>query len=190
MKRHHTKKPHATVLLSGGIDSTSALAAYRAEGNAVDAVFVDYGQPARRSEWAAAQAIAQHYDVPITKVRLGLRLPCEDGEFFARNAVVVLLAGAASTQRPLVIATGIHAASPYYDTTVAFVADLQRLLDGYASGEVSLGVPFLEMTKPTVVKFARRHRVPLALTYSCERRSAPPCGACPSCEERKACRVE
>lgn len=179
-----------TVLLNGGIDSTSVLAAYRAEGNVVEAVFVDYGQAARRSEWEAAQAIARHYDAPLTKLRLGMRLRCDDGEFFARNALFVLLAGAASTARPLVIATGIHAASPYYDTTAAFVGDLQRVLDGYVSGAISLGAPFLEMPKQAVVKFARRHRVPLDLTYSCERRSAPACGACPSCEDRKGCRVE
>lgn len=183
------EKPHVVILLSGGIDSTSTLVAYQAEGNPVEAVFVDYGQPARRSEWLAAQAIAQHYFIPITKVRLGLRLPSENGEFFGRNMLLVLFAGATSKHRPLVIATGIHSASPYYDTTATFVNDAQRLLDGYAGGAISLGVPFLEMEKLAVVKFARRHKVPLELTYSCERRNAPACGQCPSCEDRKAYRV-
>ena len=129
-----TRKLDVTVLLSGGIDSSAALAAFCAEGNAVEALFVDYCQPSRRSEWAAAQAVARHYDVTLTKFRLGLSLPCQDGEFFGRNALLVLLAGAVSKRRPLVIAAGIHATSHYYDTTAAFVGDLQHLLDGYTGG--------------------------------------------------------
>jgi 7-cyano-7-deazaguanine synthase len=190
MRRKQIPKTHVVVLLSGGIDSAATLAAYRAKGHSVEAFFVDYGQPARRSEWHAAQAVAEHYNTPITRARLGVRLPSEGGEFFGRNALLMLLAGAVTMDRPLVIAAGINASSIYYDTTANFVGDVQRLFDGYTCGAISLGVPFLEMTKPTVVKFARRHRVPLDLTYSCERRNAPPCGACPSCGDRKACRVK
>lgn len=191
MHRKRTVNTHVIVLLSGGIDSAAVLATYRAvKENAVEALFIDYGQPARRSEWAAAQAIAGHYNTSIKQVRLGTRLAQESGEFFARNALFTLLAGAITRERPLVIATGIHAASPYYDATKAFASDIQRLLDGYGGGAVSLGVPFLEMDKLTVVKFARRRRVPLELTYSCERRNAPSCGVCPSCQDRKASRVE
>ncbi len=190
MQRKLRSKLRVVVLLSGGIDSAATLAAYRSKGNSVEAVFVDYGQPVRKSEWAAAQAIARHYNVPIKKIRLGLSLPHEDGEFFARNAILMLLAGATTVERPLVIATGINAGASYYDTTKSFTDDLQRLLDGYAGGTISLGVPFLEMNKLEVVRFARRHKVPLGLTYSCERRNTIPCGVCPSCKDRKGCRVE
>jgi 7-cyano-7-deazaguanine synthase len=190
MSNKKASKPRVVVLLSGGIDSASTLAVYRAKKNPVEALFIDYGQSARRSEWAAAQAIAKHYKTPISKIRLGLDLQSDNGEFFGRNALLMLLAASAVTDRPLVVASGINAASSYYDTTAPFVGDLQRILDGYAGGAISLGVPFLEMDKPTVVKFARRHRVPLKMTYSCECRNAPPCGSCRSCEDRKACRVE
>lgn len=187
--RAGTPRPPVLVLLSGGIDSACTLAAYRADRHPTRAVFVDYGQPARRSERAAAQAIAKHYRVSLSTVKLGVRLPGDNGEFFGRNALLVLLGGAVEANRPLIVALGIHSASPYYDTSSAFATDAQRLLDGYAKGAITLGAPFLTMTKRTVVDFARRHRVPLRLTYSCERRSAP-CGECPSCGDRSTFGVD
>lgn len=190
MQRKQRSKPHVVVLLSGGIDSAATLAAYRSKGSSVEALFVDYGQPSRKSEWTAAQAIAKHYDIPLKKIRLGLSLPSEAGEFFGRNAILLLMAGAITAERPLVIATGIHAGTPHYDTTKPFIEEMQRLVDGYASGTISLGAPFLEMSKLEVVRYARRRKVPLGLTYSCERRNATPCGVCPSCQDRKGCRVE
>jgi 7-cyano-7-deazaguanine synthase len=182
--------PLVLVLLSGGIDSAATLAVYRRQMAEVSAVHFDYGQPARRSEWEAAEAIAGHYGVPITRIRLGVRPRVRDGEFFGRNALFVLAAAATVGQGPLVIAAGLHTASPYYDTTSAFVGDLQRILDGYAGGSVTFAAPFLETTKKDIVQYARRHRVPLRLTYSCERRNAPPCGACFSCLDRKDLRVD
>lgn len=63
------------LLLSGGIDSAATLAVYFRQKAHIDAVFFDYGQPARRSEWEAAQAIAAHYNVNLRRIRLGVRLP-------------------------------------------------------------------------------------------------------------------
>lgn len=183
-------QPPVVVLLSGGIDSACVLVSYRAAKHRVNALFVDYGQPARRSELAAARAIADRYDVPLQVVKISAPIVPTDGEYFGRNALLVLLGAALSPHKPLIVGMGVHSASPYYDTTSAFAKDMQRVLDGYAAGAVVLGAPFLTMTKPTIVRFARRHRVPLALTYSCVTKDAPQCGECPSCADRKVCRVD
>lgn len=154
------------------------------------AAFFDYGQPARKSEWEAAKAIAEHYGIELVRHRLGLKLAIREGEYLGRNALLVL--GAASTQAdgPLVVATGLHGSSPYYDSSKAFLGDMQRLLDGYFGGSVTVSAPFIETDKAGVVKFAKRHKLPLNLTYSCERKNAPACGECPSCKDRIALDVD
>ena len=65
---------HCVVLMSGGIDSSATLAACQEPGISLSGMFVDYGQPAARSEWEAAQGIASHYQIEIDKVDLGISL--------------------------------------------------------------------------------------------------------------------
>jgi len=187
--RRVKRGPRVIVLTSGGIDSAVVMAVYARERRDAVGVFIDYGQPARRSEWAAARALAAHYAVPVRRIKLGFHLPSEKGEFLFRNAILALTAAATTKERPLVVALGVHSGSHYYDTTPAFLDDLQRLVDGYSNGTVSIGRPLLKMNKAMIVEYARRHRVPLRLTYSCETRSGSACGECPSCMDREANRV-
>ena len=172
------------VLMSGGIDSSATVAACLRTGKIVSGMFIDYGQPAASSEWEAAQRVAKHYRIDIEKVRLGFNVRSSEGEFIGRNALFVLAAAATIEDSPLVIATGIHALSDYYDTTPLFVKHMQQILDGYSGGAITLSAPFIASTKSEVVSFAENERVPLHLTYSCESRNAPACGNCPSCRER------
>ena len=175
---------HTVILMSGGIDSASVAAAYRHKGIQPSGIFVDYGQPSARSEWNAAQDIARHYDVTIRKVSLGFRLASQQGEFYGRNALLVLTATGMMEARPLQIALGVHAMSEYYDATPLFVRHMQRILNGYFGGSITLSAPFLAESKAGVIEFAKKNGVPLELTYSCEVLDAPECGWCPSCRDR------
>ena len=172
------------VLMSGGIDSSSAVAACLEGGTQVAGVFFDYGQPASRSEWSAARHVSRHYDIKLSQVNLGFPLLSNDGEFFGRNALLILAAASVTQIRPLSIVIGIHALSEYYDTTPLFLRQMQRILNGYFGGSVTLSAPFLADTKAEVVQFAKDRNVPLELTYSCEIQDAPACGSCPSCRDR------
>ena len=175
---------HTVILMSGGIDSASVAAAYRHKGIQPSGIFVDYGQPSAWSEWNAAQDIAKHYDVTIRKVSLGFRLASQQGEFYGRNALLVLTATGMMEARPLQIALGVHAMSEYYDATPLFVRHMQRILNGYFGGSITLSAPFLAESKAGVIEFAKKNGVPLELTYSCEVQDAPECGWCPSCRDR------
>ena len=179
-----TNDKHCVVLMSGGIDSSATLAACQTLGTSLSGMFVDYGQPAVRSEWKAAQSIASHYEIEIDKADLGVSLVSDRGEFFGRNALFILTAAGTIQQRPMVVVSGIHALTRFYDTTPLFVRHMQRLLNGYSGGAVTLCVPFLSHTKAEVIGFARKNAVPLHLTYSCERQDSPACGECPSCHDR------
>jgi 7-cyano-7-deazaguanine synthase len=184
------KRARVTVLLSGGIDSAATLAFYKKRRALLDAVFVDYGQPARASEWDAAQALAARLRVPVARVSLGFTPSVDKGEYFGRNALLAFAAVANSTKPPAILALGLHTGCPYYDTKPEFLDDMQRLLDGYSNGLITIAAPFLENSKADIVHVARRLRVPLSLTYSCERRSSPPCGECLSCADRGAANVD
>ena len=175
---------HTVILMSGGIDSSSVVATCQDTGIQPSGMFVDYGQPSARSEWCAAQNVARHYGVAIRRVNLGFRLAAHEGEFLGRNALLILTAAGMTEARPLQVALGIHALSEYYDTTPLFLRHMQRILNGYFRGAVTLSAPFVADTKAGVVRFAKDKGVPLALTYSCETQDAPACGRCPSCRDR------
>ncbi len=170
--------------MSGGIDSSAAVAACQVPGRDLSGCFVDYGQPAAASEWETAQRIAGHYQISIRKISLDAEIVSHQGEFFGRNALLILFAAGTTTLRPLTICIGIHALASYYDTTPLFVKHIQRLLNGYSGGSVTLAVPFLANTKAEVIQFAKENSVPIDLTYSCERQNAPACAECPSCLDR------
>ena len=174
----------SVVLMSGGIDSSATAAVVLSDGYETHGLFVDYGQPSAGSEWRAARDVANHYGIDVRRVALGFRLGSECGEFFGRNALLILTAAGIAEDGPLMIALGIHALSEYYDTQPLFLRQMQRILDGYFRGSVTVHAPFLAHTKAEVIAFARENDVPLDLTYSCETQNAPPCSRCPSCEDR------
>ena len=176
---------HIVILLSGGIDSSATIVACRDITEDVSTIFIDYGQPAADSEWEAARRIAAHYNVTIKRIELGFSLVDRSGEFFGRNTLFILAAAGVTGKRPLTVALGIHALTDYYDTTPLFVRHVERILNGYSDGEVSLKLPFLANTKPEVIEFAEDRAVPLHLTYSCERQNSPVCSECPSCHSRE-----
>ena len=174
------------VLLSGGIDSCAALALYRRRSASVSALFVDYGQAAASHEQLAAGKVAAHYDATFSTVRCVGLGEFRAGYVRARNALLLQVALAAAPFEVGQIAMGLHAGTPYADCMPVFVAEMQRVFDIYCDGKIRVTAPFIDQDKLGVLAFCREAGVPLALTYSCERGTEPPCGACLSCLDRKA----
>ena len=56
--------------MSGGIDSSATALAILNEGYETSGLFVDYGQPAARSEWRAARDVAHGLGIGIDRVDL------------------------------------------------------------------------------------------------------------------------
>lgn len=181
--RSRTYRHQVLVLVSGGIDSATCLAFYKRKRVEVEALFVDYGQPAKRAERTAARSIAAHYKIPLHEVRVH-GLPVKDeGYVPGRNAFLVASALAIGIVESGLIALGIHAGTNYPDCTPSFISACQKIADVYANGVIQVTAPFLEWSKGEVILQARKSRVPLRLTYSCERGRAKACGKCLSCQD-------
>ena len=174
------------VLLSGGVDSSACVAFYRKLGYTIEALFVDYGQPARDAERAAASAIANHYSIPLQNVTCEGPPASFSGEIMGRNALLVFVALLYNPTWSGIIALGIHAGTRYYDCQKPFVDDLSRIVTGYSDGRTVLGTPFQAWSKAAIWNFCLETNVPLHLTWSCEVSPTRPCGTCLSCRDREA----
>lgn len=173
-----------TVLASGGIDSTALIHRYTVARQRIKIVHFQHGQPSAQSELRAVKLVSRHYGLKGKVVKLGFRMFLRGNELLGRNALFVLIAASLGPP-PSRISLGIHQGPEYYDISPGFVADCQRVLDGYFGGTVSLEAPFLNDTKQDIVNYCKKRKIPLRLTYSCQMKNSPPCGHCPSCLDRK-----
>lgn len=121
-----TASQRCTVLLSGGIDSAVLAVSLVDSGWAVDALWIDYGQPAAGRESTSSRQIAEHLALPWSERRVrGPRVP-RRGEIPGRNDLLVamaLIGGKAGS-----VAIGIHSGTDYSDCSPEWVRSWQDLL--------------------------------------------------------------
>jgi 7-cyano-7-deazaguanine synthase len=175
------------VLLSGGLDSATALSAAARDSASCSALFLSYGQPADREERQAAETIADRYAVALQTVTVaGPRFA--PGEIRGRNAFLIHSALLIAPPGPTTIIIGVHDGTGYVDCTPEFIELMQRSLAFHTGGEVTLATPFVDFSKGDIYLLARELHVPVELTYSCER-GGDPCGECFSCKDRELLRA-
>lgn len=171
------------VLLSGGIDSSACVAFYLKQNFSVRCMFIDYGQVAAQREFPSAKAIAKHYNVPFSRLTWSGIHKKNSGLVFGRNVFLLVSTLMEMPKYTGIIAIGAHSGTNYYDCAPAFFRKMQSIFDAYTKGRIQIGVPFLKWTKRDIMTFCRSYRVPLELTYSCERGLDQPCGQCLSCRD-------
>jgi len=180
------------VLLSGGLDSTAVLAMLSDHRPRLEALFVDYGQPAAPAERVASRSVASKFGVSWQEVSALPGPVAAQGEVPGRNLLLLALANTwaqSSGGGALRLALGIHAGTSYADCSPAFVRAAQALLDLGTGGSVRVVAPFLFWSKSTLAAWAMEKGVPIHLTFSCERGPKVPCGTCLSCRDRAAVEV-
>jgi len=196
----------AMVLLSGGMDSTAALAMLSHDGP-VEAVSIDYGQRHAR-ELAAAGDVANHYCVPWCVVDLrewGAMVPSAltdhdrelpEGHYAdesmratvvpGRNAIMLSVAASIAAARGLeTVVTAVHAGDhPIYpDCRPAFIAAMD---EGLRQGTgVGVFAPFVNVSKTEIARLGADAGAPFALTWSCYAGGDVHCGRCGTCVERR-----
>jgi 7-cyano-7-deazaguanine synthase len=175
-----------TVLFSGGVDSAACAHYLQKRGNRIRALFVDYGQKAAPFEHAAAQQLSAFLHVGLSVIRVVTERSFGGGEITGRNAFLVF-ASILDDSPPQcqLIALGLHAGTPYYDCSPAFLEATNRLVAEYTDGRTRVIAPFIDWTKRDIFDYALRSDLPLDLAYSCEAGGSVPCGSCLSCRDRE-----
>ena len=161
---NHTKSK-VLVLLSGGIDSSACVDYYVSRGYRVSGLFVDYGQPEEKQERTAAKSIANHFGIPLKQLTIS-ECSVSKGYVPARNALLLMLALLTFGRESGIVAMGIHAGTPYTDSSPEFAFLMQQIYDLYEEGRIIFDAPFLQWTKNEIWNHAQMQGVPLHMTHS------------------------
>jgi 7-cyano-7-deazaguanine synthase len=178
----------ATVLMSGGLDSSACAHFITGRGTEVRGLFIDYGQAAARLESNASAAMADFLSIPLDVCVISSNHSFGAGELIGRNAMLIFSALFFTRGRSDLLAIGIHAGTAYYDCSDPFFASASRLVSEITDGKTSLIAPFLDWTKHDVFSYFCDAGLPLELSYSCQKGTDPVCGRCASCLDREAMR--
>jgi 7-cyano-7-deazaguanine synthase len=185
--REFESAPSATVLMSGGLDSTVCAHFLSKQGFQVNGVFVDFGQIAAHQERRAVKLLCNELSIPLSQVKTQIsKNKFGAGEISGRNAFLLFTALMSRGKSPGLISIGIHGGTNYFDCSELFARNVGRLISEVTDGTVSLSVPLVTWTKRDVFEYARTHQISWNKTYSCEKGSKVSCMECASCRDREA----
>ncbi len=200
----------AVVLASGGLDSCVATA-WAAQRYRLAMLHADYGHRTEAKERACFERQVEHFrpeahlaaDLPHLKQIGGssltdrrMDIPEDDtpGEIPStyvpfRNATLlaVAVAWAEVLDAGHVVIGAVEPDAPGYpDCRPPFFEAAGRLIELGTRPETHIRVetPVIALSKADVVQMGTDLAAPLALTWSCYRQDAVPCGACASCLRR------
>ena len=206
------KSKIAVVLVSGGLDSVTALAIAQDRGFDCHALSVDYGQR-HHSELDAAKRVVEFAAVPLKILPLDLRViggsaltddidvPERESTGIpvtyvpARNTIMLSLALAqAEVLGADDIFIGVNAVdySGYPDCRPEFIAAFQQMARlatraGVEGREMTIHTPLIDLTKAEIIQQGLDLGVDYSITVSCYQADGEgqACGLCDSCRIRK-----
>jgi 7-cyano-7-deazaguanine synthase len=202
----------AIILVSGGMDSATAV--YEAMDRGYDPLFLhtSYGQRTETKERECAEALAEEVDatdflhvetghlaqigassltdeaIEVSKADMeSEEIPTSYVPF--RNANLLSMATSyAEAQVASAIFIGAHSEdfAGYPDCRPAFFQAFQQVIDvgTKPETEITLDAPFVEWSKTDIAERGLELGVPYEHTWSCYRAEAPACGTCDSCAFR------
>lgn len=176
---------NATVLFSGGIDSTSTALFLKSAGFAVRGLFVDFGQASRHMERNSIDRLKDLIGITVDEIQISSSSSHGTGELRGRNALLIFSAVLLGNCAPGGIAIGVHAGTPYYDCSSEFTEKIDELVRECSGGKLFVLAPFVRWSKDDVYSYFLSQNISLDATYSCEAGIKPRCGQCASCLDRK-----
>ncbi|MEY8850031.1 7-cyano-7-deazaguanine synthase [Psychroserpens sp. XS_ASV72] len=180
------EKSKVLILLSGGLDSTALIDYYIRRNFSVFALFINYGQIAYEYELKAVKEISSFYNIEAQFLNTGFKNYFQSGEIVGRNLLLLSLAFTYYAKAFGIIALGIHSGTDYIDCTQDFVKNVQESFDMYTNGQTQIDVPFVNLNKGEIWKYCLDNKVPIEMTYSCEKGVIHGCGVCLSCKDKKS----
>jgi 7-cyano-7-deazaguanine synthase len=208
-KRRQMKK--AVVILSGGMDSTTAAFIAKSEGYEIIPVHFNYGQRTEKRELkafndicdylelenryvidipffkqiGASALVDENIEVPVDGVKPGIPVtyvPFRNGIFLSIAAAVAEKEGAEA----IYIGVVEEDSSGYPDCREEFIQNMQVAINSGTKPETEIEIktPLVHLKKEDIVKTAVKYDVPLHLTWSCYKNENKACGVCDSCRLR------
>jgi len=204
----------SVVLLSGGLDSATALAIARARGDECHTLSFDYGQR-HRAELAAARRVSvsmravAHREMRVSLDAFGgsaltdksIAVPEHGGAGIpityvpARNTVFLslglALAEVVDADR-IVIGVNFIDYSGYPDCRPEYIAAFQAVARlatkrGVEGGKLAIEAPLIKLSKADIIRRGRDLGIDYSLTVSCYQADdeGRACGRCDSCRLRR-----
>jgi 7-cyano-7-deazaguanine synthase len=197
-------------IVSGGMDSATALALTIASGKEPIAVHFDYRQRTERKERESFGALCDFYaiasryvidlgffaaigasaltdrsiDIPqsVSKGVPITYVPFRNGIFLSIAAAIAEKEGAGE----IVIGAVEEDSSGYPDCREGFLRALEKAIElgTRETTKIAIAAPLVHLSKKQIVREALRLNVPLRLTWSCYQNEDKACGVCESCRLR------
>jgi 7-cyano-7-deazaguanine synthase len=202
----------AVILVSGGMDSATAV--YEAMNRGYEPYFLhtSYGQQTEDKEYECAKALAEEVDAAdFLHIETGHlssigassltdeEMEVEEADMESdeiptsyvpfRNANLLSMAVSyAEANECSAVFIGAHSEdfSGYPDCRPAFFDAFQQVINvgTKPDTEISLEAPFVEWSKTDIAERGLELGVPYEITWSCYRDESPACGTCDSCAFR------
>ena len=202
-------KNKALVVLSGGLDSTTALYWALTQFEEVETITFNYGSKHNDIENAYAKKTCEKLGVKNTVIHLdfmnkyfksdllqsGGEIP--EGYYTAenmkstvvpfRNGIMLsIAAGFAESNDCDTLVLGNHSGDHaiYPDCRPEFIEGIAKAIYNGTAKNISVVSPFCNISKTDIVKIGAKLGVDFSLTYSCYKGKETHCGKCGTCQER------
>lgn len=203
-------KMKSLIVLSGGMDSATALAYALKRGDECETISFNYGSKHNDREFYFAEKFCQHYGVKTNRVDLtfidslfksdllksGGEIP--EGHYadpsmkrtvvpFRNGIMLSIAAGYAESIEfnKLVIGNHFGDHAIYPDCRQSFINPMSAAVFNGTYKNIILDSPFCYISKTEIARIGSKLNVPYGLTYSCYKGGEKHCGKCGTCFERK-----
>ncbi len=201
----------AIVILSGGMDSSTAAFIAKKEKYEIIPLHFNYGQRTEKKELksfndicdylniknryiidipffkqiGASALVDENIDVPVEGIKPGIPVtyvPFRNGIFLSIAAAVAEKEGA----NALFIGVVEEDSSGYPDCREKFIKNMQNAINSGTKPDthIEIKTPLIHLKKEDIVQKGIEVGVPLELTWSCYKEEEKACGVCDSCRLR------